>query len=214
MAAQRRMLFFMDTFQGILVDALYLLALINPVSKISVLAVFSSPEQRREMGGVVARSSLIAAGILLATMVGGDFVLRTIFHVDLHSLRVAGGIVLSWVGFNALRKGVFFDQETQARFADIAIVPLACPMIAGPATIAASLALTARHGFARPACAVVTAVVVNYVFMMLSGVIASVLTRFNILGAIIRITGLVVMTMGVQMVLTGAGEWIAGLPNL
>jgi multiple antibiotic resistance protein len=117
-------------------------------------------------------------------------------------------VVLFWVGFTALRRGVFFEQEAHARFADLAIVPLACPMIAGPATIAASITLAAHDGVAQPIISLLLAILVNCVIMLLARPIASVLTRFNILGALIRITGLIVMTIGVQMVLAGLHEWL------
>jgi len=48
---------------------------------------------------------------------------------------------------------------------------------------------------------------VNYGIMRLSGRIAALLARFNVLGALIRITGLVVMTMGTQMALDGVAAW-------
>lgn len=42
--------------------------------------------------------------------------------------------------------------------------------------------------------------------MHFSRQIAFILVRFNILGALIRITGLIVMTIGVQMVLNGLAQ--------
>jgi multiple antibiotic resistance protein len=106
----------------IFTNALYLLALINPISKVSVLSFLASKDQRKELRNVTTRSSVVAALILVGAMVCGDFVLRSVFHVELHSLRFAGGFILFFVGFNALRKGVFFEQEAQNSFADIALV--------------------------------------------------------------------------------------------
>lgn len=189
------------------INALYLLALINPVSKVSVLSVLASEEQRAGFKAVTTKSTFAAAGILLGTMVFGDFLLRTVFHVELYSLRLAGGGVLFWVGFNALRRGVFFEQDVQSRLEDLALVPLACPLIAGPATIAACITLRAREGIVPAAAAMVLAVAANYGVMRMSRPIAGALTRFNILGALIRITGLIVMTIGTQMVLDGLVSW-------
>ena len=197
----------------VLVNALYLLALINPISKVSVLSVLSPGKQRRELRAVTTKSSLIALSILLGAMVFGDLLLRIVFHVQLHSLQLAGGLVLFWVGFNALRQGVFFEQGTQTRFEDIALVPLACPMIAGPATITASIALRTQSGLALPVASLVIAIAVNYVIMQLSGPISAVMTRFNVLGALIRITGLIVMTMGTQMALDGFAAWQSTIPQ-
>ncbi len=191
----------------ILITTLYFLALINPISKVSVLAVLSSQEQHRDFMKITAKSSLIAGGILLGSMIFGDLILRSVFRVELHSLRLAGGAVLIWVGFNALRKGVFFEQETQARFEDLALVPLACPMIAGPATIAACIALRSREGLLLPAVSMMIAVALNHIVMILSRPIGSALSRFNVLGAIVRLTGLIVMTIGTQMALDGISAW-------
>ena len=190
-----------------LVTTLYFLALINPVSKVSVLAVLSSEHERTAFMRVTAKASLVAGAILLGSMIFGDFVLRFVFRVELHSLRLAGGAVLCWVGFNALRKGVFFEQETQARFEDVALVPLACPMIAGPATIAACIALRAREGFFVPGVAILLAVMLNHVVMTFSRQISAALGRFNLLGALVRLTGLIVMTIGTQMALDGLYAW-------
>ncbi len=196
-----------ETVTQILVMTVYFLALVNPISKVSVLAVLSTKNERKDFMRVTAKASLVAGGILLGSMIFGDFVLRSMFRVELHSLRLAGGVVLCWVGFNALRKGVFFEQETQARFHDVALVPLACPMIAGPATIAACIALRAREGLLVPCAAILLAVSINHVVMTFSTRISSVLGRFNLLGAMVRLTGLVVMTIGTQMVLDGIAEW-------
>jgi multiple antibiotic resistance protein len=122
-------------------------------------------------------------------------------------LRLAGGAVLCWVGFNALRRGIFFEQETQAQFESIALVPLACPMIAGPATIAACIATSAREGLIIPGIAILAAIAVNHIVMIFSRQISKALGRLNLMGAIIRLTGLVVMTIGIQMVLDGIAAW-------
>ncbi|NLF29551.1 MAG: MarC family protein [Planctomycetes bacterium] len=191
----------------ILVDTLYLLALINPVSKISVLSALSSTAGPKEFGEVTGKSSVAAAAILLVSMSFGHFVLSSIFQVELHSLRLAGGVVLFWVGFTALRKGVFFEMESSMRFQDVAVVPLACPLIAGPATITAVIALGAQHGMWTTAAAILVALTVNDLIMRLTSPLERLLRRFNILGAVIRITGLIVMTIGTEMALDGLAAW-------
>jgi len=192
----------------ILIDAIYLLALINPVSKISILSVFSSEEDDKEIIPVAAQSSLIALCILLLIMIFGNFILSQIFHVELYSLNIAGGIVLFWVGFSALTKGVFFEHGTKAHFRDISIVPLASPMIAGPATITASLTLSVQNGLFLSSIAMTIAIAINMGLMFISRPIGNFLSKFNILGALIRITGLIVITIGVQMVFNGLSSWI------
>jgi len=191
----------------LLVDTLYLLALINPVSKISVLSAMSATAGWGEFKDVTTKSNIAAAAILLVAMSFGHFVLSSVFHVQFHSLRLAGGVVLFWMGFMALRKGVFFELESSMRFRDAAVVPLACPLIAGPATITAVIALRAQHGLWATAAAILVALVINDLLMRFSGPLERLLRRFNMLGAVIRITGLIVMTIGTQMALDGLGAW-------
>lgn len=51
------------------------------------------------------------------------------------------------------------------------------------------------------------AVLANALFMLYAKPIAAVLKKLDILGALIRITGLTVMTMGTQMVFNGFAVW-------
>src|SRR4030042_1723876 len=124
----------------IVINTLYLVALINPVSKISILTVFTQKVEQKEITSVAFKSTAVALFILILSMFAGEIILDKIFQVDFYSLKIAGGFVLIWVGFGALRNGVFFEHNIQEKFADISLVPLACPMIAGPATITPVLA--------------------------------------------------------------------------
>ncbi len=196
------------------VESLYLLALINPVSKVAVLSAFpASPSVKHDLRALAWRASLVAAGMLFVAMVAGDFVLSNIFRVDLNSLRLVGGIVLFWVGFNALRHGVFFEEAKPGKFSEVALVPMACPMIAGPATITACITLRQSHdsGLFITTAAMIVAVGVNYGIMLLSRPIAKVLARYDLLGAVVRMTGLVVMAMGSQMTMDGISGWMAAM---
>ena len=200
----------METAHEIFVNSLYLLALINPISKICILSVFSKDsESRKEMHQIVMSSTIIALFILTLVMLCGEFLFNSFLRIELYSLKVAGGSILFWVGFKALSKGVFFETGAQTRLSEISIVPLASPMIAGPATIAAVLPMTISNGFGISFASVFGAVLINMVFMLLAKPIGNILIRFNIMGALIRITGLIVATIGVQMVLSGLSTWLS-----
>ena len=197
----------MSELETIGVNALYLLALINPISKVSILSGLPSAQRDAQFLSLTAKASTVAVGILLGAMIVGDLLLRSVFRVDLYSLRFAGGVVVFWVGLNALRRGVFFEHDPHVAMESLALVPLACPMIAGPATIAACIGLRAQHGIFMPTMAMLLALSVNHVIMLCSPLIGRLLDRFNILSALIRITGLIVMTIGTQMALDGIAAW-------
>lgn len=191
-----------------LVMSLYLLTLINPMSKVSILAGMARESDPSEFRKLIRTSSLAAAGILLGAMIFGNFILTAVFHVDLFSLRLAGGAVLFWTGFNALRKGVFFERDANARLTEMAIVPLACPMIAGPASITACIELSIKEGPLMPIIPLFLGIAINHVIMRGTVPIAARLQRYNVMGAMIRLTGLFVMTLGAQMALDGIRLWM------
>ena len=62
-------------------------------------------------------------------------------HVSVESLTIAGGLLLLLVALQMLRG----DDMAQPNTANIALVPLATPLLAGPGAIAAVMVLTRRY---------------------------------------------------------------------
>lgn len=187
---------FLDSF-------LILLVLINPISKVFVIATLAKESPDWEVNHVVLKSSIIAMAILLIFGFTGNFILGRLFHVELYSFKLAGGFVLALRGYTALNKGLFFELAQGQRLPDASVVPIASPMIAGPATITASVSLQSMYGAGSVLSAIVVVVLINMAVMLFSKPIGNTLDRFNIMGALIRITGLIVCTMGVQMMVNG-----------
>jgi multiple antibiotic resistance protein len=133
----------------------------------------------------------------------GEIILRDLFYISTNALMIAGGIVLSFMGFTALNKGVFFQAQNSQSLMDLAIVPLASPLIAGPATITATIvkATTLTPHFVS--LSVIIAVLINLMIVSFSLNITGFLNKYNLTGALIRITGLFILAMGVDMALKG-----------
>jgi len=188
--------------------SLYLLALINPVSKVFILSVMAR-EGETEIRKASIHASIIALVILLIFDIVGNYLLTQVFRVEIYALKASGGIILFSIGFKALSKGVFFEADEHAKLSEVSIVPLASPMIAGPATITAVVSLSAERGFFFSASALTIAIAANLVIMLLSNRIGALLRRRNLMGAAIRITGLIVATIAAQMVFNGVADWYA-----
>jgi len=198
----------MNECQSFIMNTLYLLALINPVSKVFILSVLSKHGSPTDMRRMVLKSSAIALLMLLVLGAAGNIILSHVFHVQMHSLQVAGGIVLFFIGYHALTKGVFFEVDEKARFDELSIVPLASPMIAGPAAITAVISLNQQMGILLASVCIVAALILNYLIMSLSPFISAWMVHYNIMGPLIRITGLIVAAIAVEMVLGGLGHWL------
>lgn len=202
-----------DRMHNVLGTTFYLLALVNPISKVFLLSTFSRDMHEEEIKRLCIFSSLVGLAILLAFAAAGSFILTCLFHVELHAFQIVGGVVLFTIGLNALKRGVFFEQDEKQNLAEMSIVPLASPMIAGPATITAAVSFSAQYGLTVTSLAITLAVAANFLIMLLSRFIGSWLTRYNLMGALIRITGLIVSTIAMQMVLDGLRGWSHNLVN-
>lgn len=203
----------MDTLQNL---TLFLIALINPVSKIAVISMLPESATTEDIRKISMLATLVAFVMLCAFAFAGNLILHSIFHVELYSFQIVGGFVVFFYGFMALREGVFFERNTKQRLIDLSIVPLASPLIAGPATITAVITLSAEYRMVLVLAALALALLTNLAAMLLSRAIARPLRHFNILGALIRITGLFVASIGVNMILTGIKTYVStfGAPNL
>ncbi|MFH0862587.1 MAG: MarC family protein [Candidatus Altiarchaeota archaeon] len=193
---------------GLIGLTLYMVALINPISKVFILSTMAKRGCLREVFMVSVKSTLVAFAILMASALAGNFILHEVFHVEVYSLKVAGGIVIFYMGFRALTKGVFFEAKENGSIADMSIVPLASPLIAGPATITAAISMPAEYGIAATSLAIILGLSINLAIMSFSKTIGKFLNVHNFMGALIRITGLIVATIAVQMVLGGLESWI------
>ncbi len=187
---------------------LALIALINPVSKIFIISTLSPETKKGELKRVIVKATIIAAGILISFTLIGDILLKVIFHINIYSLQIVGGLILLFRGFQALNKGLFFETTTNQRLEDASIVPLASPMIAGPATITAALSFPSQYGMITTLICIIIAIIINFFVMFYAQAIGNVLKQYNLMGALIRITGLVVAAIGAQLMLDGIFAYI------
>lgn len=193
----------------ILENTIYFLALINPASKILYLAAKQPAYSNRDLFRVSIKSSAAALVILLILTTTGNFLLETIFHVEVYSLSVAGGIILFIIGLNAVRFGRFYEKKSmQQEGENIAIVPLAAPMIAGPGIMTAAISFASIHGELITTLCLVIAIFINFVIMLFSSKIGNFLEKISATGAVIRITGLIVTSVAMQMIFNGCTNWI------
>ena len=187
-------------------NALYLLALLNPASKIMFLASYPASSGRGKNFELSWKSSAAALVILILLAAAGQFLLGRIFRVELYSLQITGGLVVFVIGWTAINQGRFVKQQQDSLMeglTDISLVPLATPLIAGPGMIAAVIAGSVADGL-LPTCAALTlALLINFLLMICAGGINKFLTKTHLLGPLIRLTGLIIAVVAMQMMITG-----------
>lgn len=100
---------------------------------------------------VVDKASLIATAVLLGFAFGGQAILDYL-HISMGSLRVAGGLLLLQISLRMLEGEMDTPIVEQGR--DVAITPLALPLLAGPGTLTTVMLLMAESPSAQLSVAV------------------------------------------------------------
>ena len=203
-----------EMYMRMIENTLYFLALINPASKIFLLSTMQPAYTGKELWNVSLRSTLVAFCMLFVLAATGKFLLVNIFHVQMYSLNVAGGIILFIIGLTAVGKGRFFEETALKKVSEISVVPLASPLIAGPGTITAAIYYASRQGFVLTMACISLALFINFVIMLSSLLIGNGLERINATGPLIKITGLIVSAVATQMVFSGVQEWVVMMMHL
>lgn len=185
------------------------LALVNPVQKLFVVFSLQDNYTPKELKWIVTKATITAFLVLIIFLYLGDVILGYVFNMELYAFQVTCGVVLFYNGFLGLQKGSFLKISPETKITDIMVVPIAVPMIAGPATITAVVTMPATYGRATMILAVVVALGVNMLLMRYGSRLANWLVRLNILMPMIRITGLIVAAIGMQMIFNGISTFLS-----
>lgn len=188
-----------------------LFALVNPFHKILVVTSLQNQFDDKQLKYLSVKSSITAFFILIFFLFLGELIFHYVFHIQLYAFRVACGVILFYNGVEGLQKGAFLRIEKNIKIDDILTVPIAIPMIAGPATITAAVTFPSQYGRLNTIIAIFIALALNLALMLYAKQIGKVLTRLNIMNALIRITGLIVATIGLQMIFDGIADFIVTL---
>ena len=125
-------------------------ATIGPIDVAAMFAALTSSLSAKKRHNTALRAVVIAGAILFAFVLLGEFILNAM-GVSLAALRAAGGVLLLLIGIDLVTvKGsgattTTTDEDLEAEErSDIAVFPLATPLIAGPGAIGAVILLMAH----------------------------------------------------------------------
>ena len=184
------------------------LALINPIQKVFVVFSLQENYSRAELHRIVDKATVTAIGVLLLFLFLGEAILGYVFNLKIYAFQITCGIVLFYNGFVGLQKGAFLTIDKNTRMEELIAVPIAIPMIAGPATITAAVTMPAVYGRWMKIAAVILALLLNLLIMRNADRIGKFLVRQNMLMPLIRITALIVAAIGLQMILNGIETFV------
>lgn len=177
-----------------------LFVVVEPLSVVPTFAALTARSSEREAARVALRASLVGAVVLAGFALLGERVLQ-VLGVSLPAFRMAGGVLLLLTALDMLRGRAGGD----ALEGDVAVAPLAVPLLAGPGAMATTMMLVGDGGPARHG-AVLAAIALTFgvSFVLLRGArwVNAVLPPAMVL-VVQKVLGLLLAAMALQAVLEG-----------
>ncbi|MBL8658029.1 MAG: MarC family protein [Altererythrobacter sp.] len=169
----------------------------------------ASTAQRRNMA---IRATVIAGAILLVFALFGEALLGAL-HIELDSFRIAGGLMLFLIALDMV-----FEKRTQRReeraekvaatpeVEDVAVFPMAMPMLAGPGAIASVMLLMSKSQGTEGTLVVLAALLAVLLLTMAALIAAGPLMKLfgdRVEAVITRLLGVLLAALAAQYIIDG-----------
>lgn len=192
-------------------------AIMNPVANTPVFIGLTSGDGERAKRLVARNSVLLAFAVIVVFCVAGKLIFD-LFGITLPALRITGGVVVFLIGFHMLQgepspvhsPSESDQQDSLEAELNVAVSPLAVPILAGPGTIATAMNYSASGGVTNMFVTIgafAALCLITYVLFLFG-------QRFvEYIGAsavkvITRLMGLILAVIGTQMLIDGIGSAI------
>jgi len=188
-----------------------LFSVLNPIGTVPIFVGLTHDDNEKERSRISLWTAIDVFLILIITYFVGQYVL-TFFGISIDALRIAGGLIIVSSGFSLLsgkfskRRGINkkVENDVQQRN-DIALTPLAIPMLAGPGSMSLLIAYFQErteitdHIFSSLAILAVSIAI--FLILRSAHYLAKILGASGIV-AISRIVGFIVIAIGIQYIVS------------
>jgi len=194
---------------------------VDPMGAIPIFMAMTRndpPEKRRSMA---RRAAIVAFFVLTLFAVAGTVIFK-VFGVTLGAFKVAGGILLLLTSIEMLRaqpqrtRVTPEEERAGAEKEDVAIFPLAIPLLAGPGSIATVTALMGKAGrkaFAIPVILSIAVTCLASFWMLVASDRISRVLGVTGLSVMNRVIGLIIGALAVQFMFDGVRDTFPGLAS-
>lgn len=188
---------------------------VDPIGVVPLFIAMTAHDSQDKARSMALKASITGGLLLIVFAVFGAFIFK-LFGVTLPAFRVAGGLLLMLTALDMVRARPSATRTSEAETKegaekdDIAIVPLAIPLLAGPGSIATVMVLmSSGDGGIGNTVAVVAAVVITFIatWLLLRAAhhVKRVLGQSGI-SVMQRVFGLILAAIAVQFVVDGGRE--------
>lgn len=190
---------------------------VDPIGVVPIFLAITAGDSAEKIRRTALRACLVAGGLLLFFAVFGGLIFQ-VFGVSLAAFRVAGGILLLITALDMLRarpsetRTSQTEQQEGVIKEDVALVPLAMPLLAGPGAIASAMVLMSKGETLFMAVPVIAAIVLTFVasyfILRASNLVLRVLKQSGV-AILERVMGLILAAIAVQFMADGAKDLLS-----
>jgi multiple antibiotic resistance protein len=192
---------------------------IDPVGLAPIFIGLTVGMTRQERFSVALRACIIAMGLMVLFLLAGQTILDTL-GITIHAFRVAGGLLLFYTAFEMVfgarqeRKEKTSETAiTRDQLANLAVFPLALPLIAGPGAISATILLATQFNGSWEWTGMLLLVIAFVILLVFLAFLASeFLSKYlGVTGRMIltRLLGVLLAALSVQFVIDGIKALVA-----
>lgn len=198
-------------------------AIMNPIANTPVFLGLTAEYTSQTKRKIALKALLLSFTIVLFFSAAGKYIFH-LFGITLTAFRITGGILVALVGYKMLHGGEHSSvqhpsdddkQDSLNAELDVAISPLAMPILAGPGTIATAMNYATVGGVSEFIITIASFLVlclISFVFFLSGERLVGYIGK-NGIKVVTRLMGLILAVIGVQMLINGIGNAIVAFQN-
>jgi multiple antibiotic resistance protein len=181
-------------------------AIMNPIANTPIFLGLVEGEDKESKKKIAKTASITAFIIVVAFIFAGKYIFE-LFGLTIPAFKIAGGILIFYVGFEMLmsQKSKVHSNDNQEDKSNLAISPLAIPILAGPGTIVTAMNFVTNATYIHIAIVVsifALMILLTYLAFSLSDLIVKKVGE-NLIAIIGKLMGLILAIIGTGMVTEG-----------
>jgi len=199
----------LETTQFALLAITSIVAIMEPASTVAIYIPLAKDMEYKKQRSVVARAMKISFVVLVFFALTGHL-LFSVFNITVGAFKIAGGILLISVALKMLNPEQ--REYSIGKFDDIAVVPLAFPLTAGPGAVTTVMLLVSEAknivNVSFVFMGIAVGVLLSYVALIYSSKLSRLLGDEG-LQVVTKLMSIIVLAIAVQFVINGSVDAIS-----
>jgi multiple antibiotic resistance protein len=187
---------------------------VDPLACLPIFLAITANETAAQKRATARRAALTSGLTLIVFAMAGSLIFR-FFGISIAAFKIAGGVLCFLVALDMMQarpsrtRSTPEEEEEGREKADVAIIPLAIPLLSGPGAIATVMVLVARHREmvydAPVVVAIVLTSILTWITLRSAEWIEQHLSR-TFMNVMMRVMGLILAAIAVEFVIAGVKE--------